>query len=348
LRRTAIVQARLAHVLQWRGDFAEADRLFAEANSVELPDRLRATMHEHAGRSCYDQGRFIEACNHFERALDLRKVEDPDMIARTEVALDAVLARVVEKGWGPYPRTREEVLQLHRPPVPSFSDHDQRWGYADAYGVLTIPPRYADAQPFHEGCAWVRRPEGRAWELIDETGRILIDATSGYLGAGSFSDGLAWVSHETGGWFAIDRHGTVVIEGGFDDVRPFRRGIAAVRRGGWGAIDTDGRLVVQLRYKAFATALTDGRYVDGFTDEGLAIVDAGDRKGVIDRAGRLVVAPVHFALVIHPVAFLIGDRTGRWGALDRRGDPLIEVVHASRGDVADEIDRLLADTRPVL
>ena len=34
LRRIAIAQARLAHVLQWRGDFAEADRLFAEANSV--------------------------------------------------------------------------------------------------------------------------------------------------------------------------------------------------------------------------------------------------------------------------------------------------------------------------
>jgi hypothetical protein len=57
---------------------------------------------------------------------------------------------------------------------------------------------------------------------------------------------------------------------------------------------------------------------------------------------------VHAALVIHPVAFLVGDRNGRWGALDRRGDPLIDVVHASRGDVADEIDRLLADTRPVL
>src|SRR5262249_25865864 len=75
LRRIAIAQARLAHVLQWRGDFTEADRLFGLANSPELPDRLRATMHEHAGRSSYDQGRYMEACNHFERALELRKVE---------------------------------------------------------------------------------------------------------------------------------------------------------------------------------------------------------------------------------------------------------------------------------
>jgi hypothetical protein len=48
------------------------------------------------------------------------------------------------------------------------------------------------------------------------------------------------------------------------------------------------------------------------------------------------------------VAFLIGDRNGRWGALDRRGDPLIDVVHASQSDVTEDIDHLLADTRPVL
>jgi hypothetical protein len=106
--------------------------------------------------------------------------------------------------------------------------------------------------------------------------------------------------------------------------------------------------VVPPRYRAFATALTDGRYVDGFTDEGLAIIDAGGLKGVVDRAGRVVVAPAHAGLVIHPVAFLIGDRAGRWGALDRRGEPLIDVGYAGRGGVVDEIDRLLADTRPVL
>jgi hypothetical protein len=57
---------------------------------------------------------------------------------------------------------------------------------------------------------------------------------------------------------------------------------------------------------------------------------------------------VHAALVIHPVAFLIGDRNGRWGALDRRGDPLIDVSHSSEAEVTQAIDHLLADTRPVL
>jgi hypothetical protein len=349
LRRIAIAQARLAHVLQWRGDFAEADRLFEEANSSELPDRLRATMHEHAGRSCYDQGRYIEACNHFERALELRRVEDPDLIARTELALDAVFSKVAQNGWGPYPRSRDEVLQTHRPPLPTFSEKVQRWGYAEPDGQLAIAPSYADVQPFRDGVAWVRRPEAGTWELIDESGDLVIDESAGYLHVGSFSDGLAWVSRGgTGNWIAIDRANKVVIPVGFDDVRPFRRGTAAVRRGHWGAIDRTGRVILPMRYTGFATALTDGRYVDGFTDEGLAIVDSDGRKGVVDRTGRVVVPPAHPTLVIHPVAFLIGSGAGHWGALDRHGEPLIDLVHPSRVDVLDEIDRLLADTKPVL
>ncbi|REG02235.1 hypothetical protein DFJ67_8327 [Asanoa ferruginea] len=349
LRRISIAQARLAHVLQWRGDYAEADRLNALANSPELPDRLRATMHEHAGRSCYDQGRYIEACNHFEKALDLRKVDDPELIARTEQALDAVLAKVATNGLGPYPRDEDEILQLHKPPKPHFSEKVQRWGYVDAEFDWAIAPSYAEVQPFKEGVAWVRRPETEPWELIDESGEVLIFASLGYLGVGSFHDGLAWVSHNgRGNWLAIEKSGEVAINIGFEDVRPFRGGVAAVKRGAWGAIDKNGRTVLPPQYSGFSTALTDGRYVDGFTDEGLAVVDSGGRKGVVDRNGRVLVPPRFPALVIHPVAFLVGGGQGLWGALDRRGEPLIDIVHGSRAAVTEEIDRLLADTKPVL
>jgi tetratricopeptide (TPR) repeat protein len=344
LRRTAIAAARLAHVLQWRGEYAEADRLFADATSVELPDRLRAEMYELAGRSAYDQGRHLEALQHFEAALSLRNGTDHGMTARIAVALDAIVRRVRERGWGPYPRTRDEILERHQGPQPVCDVRTGLWGYAGA-----VPARYRDAQPFAEGAAWVRRPGAHTWELIGEDGRTLIDGSAGYLGATGFSGGLAWVSREpVGGWFAIDQQDRVIIPGGFDDVRPFRRGLAPVCRGGWGAIDRHGRMVLPAKYRAFATVLAGGRRIDGFTCEGLAVVDAGDRLGVVDQRGRMVVPPAHAALVIHPVAFLIGDGRGRWGALDRRGEPLIDVVYASETDVTDAIDQLLADTRPVL
>jgi tetratricopeptide (TPR) repeat protein len=350
LRRIAIAQARLAHVHQWRTEFDEADRLFALANSTELPDRLRATMHQHAGRCAYDQGRYMEACNHFERALELRKEEDPELIAQTELALDAVFRRVAENGWGPYPRTREEILQIRKPPGPALDEETGLWGFVDAEGNTCVQADYADVQPFRDGVAWVLRPDEQTWELIDEAGETLISGPAGYIGVSSFSDGLAWVSQDgTARWIAIDKANNATISTGFEDVRPFRRGMAAVRRRGrWGAVDAAGRVIVPFAYDAFATAMSDGRYIDGFSDEGLAVVELAGRKGVVDRSGRVLVEPAHPSLVIHPVAFLITDGAHRWGALDRRGRLLITPSHPSRMGVSDEIDRLLSDARPIL
>ncbi|MBW6436782.1 WG repeat-containing protein [Actinoplanes hulinensis] len=342
LRPVSIAQARLAQVLQWRGEFAEADRLFAQADSPELPARIRAEISELAGRSAFEQGRYLEAVNHFERALDVRRGEDPELVERIELALDAITRRTGD-GWGPYPRTRDELLGLPEAPTPLLDDGAGLWGYAAA-----VEPRYAEAQPFAEGVAWVRRPDSHAWELIDTGGELVIPAAHGYLAAGRFAEGLAWVTRgDATGWFAIDRQNRLVVApGAYEDARPFRRGLAVVRQAGlWGAVDRHGRIAVRPRFRRFATVLHVGGPVDGFTDEGLAVVDAGERFGVLDRTGQLVVAAVHAAVVIHPSAFLVRNAAGLWGALDREGEPLVDMAHR---DPAPVVDLLPDETRPVL
>jgi tetratricopeptide (TPR) repeat protein len=346
LRRAALAQARLAHVLRWRGEFAEADRLFAEANSIELPDRLRAALHEHSARCCYDQGRLMEACHHFERALDLRGEQDAELLARVHAGLDAVATRAEESGFGPYPRSWDEVLERDRAPVPARDGGQGLWGYADADGDMVVPARYAEAQPFRDGLAWVRGPQSDRWSLIDLAGDTVLGPT--YLAARPFSDGLAWVVRDESGWHAVDTTGEVAVPPGFADVRPFHKGVAVVRREGWGAVDRTGRIVVPTRYHGFHTTLADGHYVDGFTEEGLAVVDLAGRKGVVDRGGQVIVAPAHPALLIHPVAFLATNSAGNWGALDRRGESLIDPMFHHPSAVVAEIDGLLADANPVL
>lgn len=110
-----ISQAELAHVLRLRGDFAEADRLFEQAASSEAPEVLRSVVHENAGRCCFDQGRHMEALDHFGRAVRLGRPDDTDLAERIEVSLEAVYIHVLRDGWGPYPRLRREIISSRRP-----------------------------------------------------------------------------------------------------------------------------------------------------------------------------------------------------------------------------------------
>ncbi|HEX8631435.1 MAG TPA: hypothetical protein VF755_25020 [Catenuloplanes sp.] len=112
----ATAMARLAPVLQWRGEYDKADRLLLEADHPKLPGELRAAIHENAGRSCYEQGRYLEACDHFGEAVRMAPPDDLDLVGRLEVALDAIFVRVIRTGWGPYPRGREAIVPPDPPP----------------------------------------------------------------------------------------------------------------------------------------------------------------------------------------------------------------------------------------
>ena len=234
LRRIAIAQARLAHVLQWRGEFDEADRLFTLANSTELPDRLRATMHQHAGKCALRPGPLHGGVQPLRTGARPAQGRGPGAHRADRAGAGrACSAGSREKGWGPYPRSRDEILQIRKPPAPAFDEHTQRWGYIDADGNFCIGPGVP-------GRAAVpgRRRLGAAAGLADlgadRRHRPAADRpAAGYLGVGSFSDGVAWVSRDgTSRWIAIDKTNAVLISTGFDDVRPFRRGVAAVRRRG--------------------------------------------------------------------------------------------------------------------
>ena len=109
-RALVIAQAELAHTLRLRGDFVEADRLFEQAASSETPEPLRAVVHENAGRSAFDQGRHMEALDHFARAVRLGDEDDMDLAERVGVSLEAVYIHVLRDGWGPYPRMRREII----------------------------------------------------------------------------------------------------------------------------------------------------------------------------------------------------------------------------------------------
>jgi tetratricopeptide (TPR) repeat protein len=84
---------RLAHVRQWRGEFAESNMIFTELLSVaaEFGPVIEAYTHQHAGKNDYDQGHWRDARAHFERALALREELGLDEAESSRIALAAAV-----------------------------------------------------------------------------------------------------------------------------------------------------------------------------------------------------------------------------------------------------------------
>lgn len=91
---------RLAHVHQWRGEFAESNVLFTEllAAAEQFGAVIEAFTHQHAGKNDYEQGHWADAGAHFARALEIRdELGLPDeQRASSRLALAAAQRHVKE------------------------------------------------------------------------------------------------------------------------------------------------------------------------------------------------------------------------------------------------------------
>lgn len=92
LEVATVARIRLAHVHQWREEFADSNRLFVRCllDATRLPATLRSFVHQHAGKNLYDQGRFAEAAKQFAEALRLRERSgDPELVESSRLCLRA-------------------------------------------------------------------------------------------------------------------------------------------------------------------------------------------------------------------------------------------------------------------
>ncbi len=185
---------------------------------------------------------------------------------------------------------------------------DNKWGFMNKEGVLSIPCAYDSAGSFSEGLAPVRI--NRKWGFIYQDGDTLMsgryeyaygfnkgmaivkmNGRYGYLGktgnldipcrydmAYTFKDSLALV--RLGDQFGfINKTGEPVIPARYDDAFDFNEGLAPVQQDGrWGYIDKKGNQQIPLQY---AEA--------GSFQNGLALVRSGDQYGYIDRTGTVVI-----------------------------------------------------------
>jgi tetratricopeptide (TPR) repeat protein len=89
---------RLAHVQQWRGNFAESNMIYTELLGVaaQFGPVIEAFTHQHAGKNDYDQGHWADARDHFARALELRTQLELPEAESSRLALAAAVRHLGE------------------------------------------------------------------------------------------------------------------------------------------------------------------------------------------------------------------------------------------------------------
>lgn len=148
------------------------------------------------------------------------------------------LAAVKEKNkWGVIDETGAYVIApTYSNAGPAYSDgllavrdNKEKWGFIDKEGRTVIPFQYKSVHPlFHESMTAVQA-ENKLWGFVDNTGNVTAEPQFKAV-LTPFSEGLAGVRTIDGKAYA-KTDGTIAFMADYDQLYPFEKGIAEVRKG---------------------------------------------------------------------------------------------------------------------
>ena len=192
------------------------------------------------------------------------------------------------------------------------------WGRIDKNGNWNIEPKYSDVNVYSDEGIWVLgNPETNLQEIIDiSSGKQIIDESFflvNYLGEGKFE-----VEKEKDGKAAcINTKGEYITDYDYDLLGDFAEGLAYVEDGEkCGYINEKGEVVIDFKYDwggnfscGLAAVCKDDKYfyidkegntaieLDGiskantFSKDGYAVVECGNKYGIINTKGEWVLDP---------------------------------------------------------
>lgn len=160
--------------------------------------------------------------------------------------------------------------------------------------------------------------------------------------AGDFGDGLAPVK-TNGKWGYIDKHGRFAIAPRYRHATPFVRGFAVVEP--TAIIDVRGEQVIAASRLRSVDRIFEATIWSGQLDEttcvfdrtatciadvalaasgALVVVKKGDRQGIVDRDGIVLVPFEHAELSIRDYRVWSRGSDGKWRMLDVEGTPIVD------------------------
>ncbi|WP_378177898.1 WG repeat-containing protein [Aquimarina sp. SS2-1] len=214
----------------------------------------------------------------------------------------------------------EGLVGVFKEFVPRTNSESQpaHFWYINSKGETSIRnPKFDWGEPFSEGVAYVRCKESGKWGFINLDGKIIIEPKYEDSYSSGFSDGLANVrENEKHGY--INKVGEVIIPFIYDWGYRFNDGYAIVKKGSQKFfIDKKGN-----KLKTEKCTIVDT--INGGFKEGLAVVKAKKKYGLIDLHGDFAIPPKYDDLGGYHDGVCSFEIDGKWGFMDKTEQIFIE------------------------
>jgi len=194
---------------------------------------------------------------------------------------------------------------------------DSKMGFINKKGKVVIDAGYKSVLPFSENVAWVVR-EGGHPEAIGTNGKVKFVLEQAHS-VNSFQDGVA--VFETYGddgftkYGVVNKSGKVIIAPQDNEIGDFTEGKAVMEDANSfkkGYIDKSGKTIINCQFDQ----------AGDFTPKGLAVVQFGDKWGIINEKGEYVLNPQYDMIMPDGDWFVVIDK-GKAGWCDKEGKYII-------------------------
>ncbi len=238
-----------------------------------------------------------------------------------------------------------------------------KWGIIDSTGKLVIDCRWD----------WVSLIDAHRALVSSQKLDGIIDLNGEYIVPCQYDEVLwdvdvGYVAKRSGKFGLLNHRGQVSLPFVWDDCKRFDRSSLCVKENGkYGVINLDGSIRIPIRYdslssyddgvwnpteKSFAVAEFDGRFLaldrngqiqitstlgfmEGPQGSPLAIIKEGDKQGLIDKSGKVIIKPQYDDISQFANAFLVTKEDHRglpWlGLVSSSGQTLVPCEWSSRG-----------------
>ncbi|MCW5824139.1 MAG: WG repeat-containing protein [Cyanobacteria bacterium TGS_CYA1] len=190
------------------------------------------------------------------------------------------------------------------------------FGYLNKSGKVAIKPQFYEANPFSEGRAITRDPNGDHLIIDREGHEVKRFKDKEVFHIRDYKNGFAvFRSGNTNRVGCLNLQGDIVIKPEFKEIGIFEDGVAQALQEsgfGWGVIDTKGNWIIKPVFSQV-----------GSFDQGVASCEQNGLMGLIDLKGNWIVAPKYAELQNFKNG-LAAFRSGtKWGFIDKTGNEVI-------------------------